>query len=224
VIGVYTHARPDGRVFYVGKGGKKRAHNLRPRNQYHANIVKKCGPESIIIGWVGCESEEQAFGLERHLIAACKEIGIKLTNMTDGGEGTSGFIPNAETRAKLSASRIGNKHFLGHKHTSESRAKISTSLKGHGVSSKTMELMCGANNPLKNEKIKRKVSQSLKGHCVSLETRAKISKANKGIKRSEKIKTQHSNSMKNRVWINNSQTSRMVKPENIPEGWKRGKL
>lgn len=30
MFGTYTHARPDGRVFYVGKGTEKRAFSLTP--------------------------------------------------------------------------------------------------------------------------------------------------------------------------------------------------
>jgi hypothetical protein len=80
VFGTYTHARPDGRVFYVGKGTEKRAFSLTPDkrrcNKHHANIVKKYGAENIIVGWVACESEKQALGLEMHLKYTEKNSGL----------------------------------------------------------------------------------------------------------------------------------------------------
>jgi predicted GIY-YIG superfamily endonuclease len=157
-VGAYTHAHPDGSVFYVGKGTEKRARLLKGRNQHHANIVRKYGVENIIVGWVECESEEQAFGLEKHLIATCKEIGIKLCNQTDGGEGMSN--PSEETRAKLSDARKGK--IVG----VETRAKISVASKGKIISAET----------------RIKMSDARKGKILGAETRAKLSAASKGRK------------------------------------------
>jgi hypothetical protein len=90
-FGAYTHARPDGTVFYVGKGIKSRAYKLLGRNEWHDNIVKKYGKEKIIVTWYACESEEESFELEKSLIADLKKQEVVLTNQSDGDEGNSGY-------------------------------------------------------------------------------------------------------------------------------------
>jgi len=42
-------------------------------------------------------------------------------------------------------------------------------------------------------------------------------------KHSEETKAKVRAKMKGRIWINNGEFSRMVKPEDVPAGWKRGK-
>lgn len=61
---------------------------------------------------------------EMKWIATHRERGARLTNATDGGEGTTGFIPGPETRAKMSAAQRGRVH------TPERNAKLSASLRG----------------------------------------------------------------------------------------------
>jgi len=51
--------------------------------------------------------EKEAFELEKHYIAKYRVEGYKLTNSTDGGEGSSGWKPSDETRAKISVVRKG---------------------------------------------------------------------------------------------------------------------
>lgn len=93
---VYFHKRPDGSVFYVGKGKRHRAHEFSPsrRTEWHRNVVQKHGRENIIVETIPCENETIAFGLERIHIAIAKERGEKLVNLTDGGEGKSGHTPS----------------------------------------------------------------------------------------------------------------------------------
>lgn len=97
----YVHCKPNGTVFYVGKGALRRVKNLRERNPYHRRVVAKYGKSSILIGMMECSSEQIAFDLERGLIKCLKRQGVALVNCTDGGEG--GSNPRPETRAKLSA-------------------------------------------------------------------------------------------------------------------------
>lgn len=88
---VYTHARPDGSVFYVGKGRGRRARDFSPsrRTLHHRNIVEKYGLDAILVIVIPCETEQEAFDLERETIAECRAKGVKLINLTDGGEGAS---------------------------------------------------------------------------------------------------------------------------------------
>lgn len=94
---VYLHKRPDGSVFYIGKGTYYRAHDFsqRRRTLHHRNVTAKHGIANIVVEVQWCESEESAFGLERELIAKHRLAGMALVNLTDGGEGASGrrFTP-----------------------------------------------------------------------------------------------------------------------------------
>jgi hypothetical protein len=61
---------------------------------------------------------------EKRWIAEFRAKGAKLTNATDGGEGTPGFHPNTETRKRMSVSQTGRKQTL------ESTAKTRAALLG----------------------------------------------------------------------------------------------
>lgn len=154
---VYTHSRPDGSVFYVGKGTIKRSMKLsRPENPHHINVVNKYGRKNIIVRTHPCRDEGQAFDLERMMISGYRASGIKLVNMTDGGEGSSGTVVSAETRVKMSVARKGKK-----------------------ASPEAIQAQKDAFTP------ERRAAMSLlhKGRRISDETRAAISRAKKGVKK-----------------------------------------
>ena len=58
-------------------------------------------------------------------------MGIKLTNMSDGGEGNSGCKWTDESKKKLSNSTKGNKAWLGKKHSTETIEKMRLAHTGH---------------------------------------------------------------------------------------------
>ena len=100
----YVHCRPDNSVFYVGKGSARRAKTLKSngkRNKYHQRVVSKYGVNDIAIGMIECSSEAAAFELEIGLIKCLKRMGVKLTNMTEGGEGQSGHHEPLSNSAQL---------------------------------------------------------------------------------------------------------------------------
>jgi hypothetical protein len=103
----YVHARPGtveaAGIFYVGKGKRQRFLDFRRRGRYYLNIVKKHGKENILVGRIDCSSEELAFDLEMGLIKCLRQMGVKLVNATDGGEGPSGCKFTPERRARHSA-------------------------------------------------------------------------------------------------------------------------
>jgi len=105
---VYEHIRPDtNQVFYVGKGSGDRIRARQGRNPYWENVVKKAGNfKSVKI--VKTENEELAFLVEQERIDQLKRLGIKLTNLNEGGAG--GFMPSEETRKKMSEARSGEKN------------------------------------------------------------------------------------------------------------------
>lgn len=104
---VYTHARPDGSVFYVGKGRNRRAYDFAParRTAHHLNIVRKYGRDAISVSIFPQESEAVAFESERALIAILKTAGIGLINLTAGGEGAAGRPQSPAQMAAFSRGR-----------------------------------------------------------------------------------------------------------------------
>lgn len=146
----YVHFKPDMTPFYVGKGSVKRAHDLKPkrRNDWHGRIVAKYGAENIIIETMPCKSEAEAFLRESLAIKALRITGVKLCNMTDGGEGASGlkhpprskeFLKVLSEKAKGNKYNIGKQNGLGHKYnpTIEQRARIAAGSIGNTNASGT---------------------------------------------------------------------------------------
>lgn len=83
---VYIHIRLDtGEVFYVGKGSNGRAFSIHSRNRYWGFITNKTGWIASIVQ--DGMSEINANLLEMWLIAKFRHNGVKLANMTDGGDG-----------------------------------------------------------------------------------------------------------------------------------------
>ena len=92
---VYFHKKPDGSVFYVGKGKNDRAWYKRNRNRHWWNVVNKYGKFDVEIVKEGL-TEREAFDLEAKYV---NEIGIdNLTNMTMGGISTTGYRHTEETK------------------------------------------------------------------------------------------------------------------------------
>jgi len=78
-------------------------------------------------------------------------------------------------RNKISKSLIGNKNMLGHRHTEESRKKMSEVQKGHPPSNNKG----GFTGHKHNDETKKKLSLMKIGHIHSDETKKKISEARK---------------------------------------------
>lgn len=99
---VYVHKTSAGRIFYVGKGHGRRAWSHKKRSNYWLTTVRKHGlvvevVEDDLLEWYAFERE----------VALIHFYGrANLVNMTDGGDGSSGYIPTAETRLKTSRSSL----------------------------------------------------------------------------------------------------------------------
>lgn len=108
---VYLHQRPDGSVFYVGKGKPSRANDFAPsrRTLWHRNIVAKHGRKNIGVTVIPCCSEAEAFALERAHISIARAQGVELANLTEGGEGTAGHKSNEKQLAALARGRAVGK-------------------------------------------------------------------------------------------------------------------
>lgn len=85
----------------MGKGRGDRAYGLFRRNAHHRNTVKKYGAKNIKIFVFPCASEREALENEVQQIAQLRQEGITLCNVTNGGEGTSGFTMSPKSKALL---------------------------------------------------------------------------------------------------------------------------
>lgn len=97
---VYIHLRgSDLSPFYVGKGKNSRAwaKTVTQRNPFWMKIYNKHGFQVEIVQ--DRMSESDAFLLEMWLIAKLRHEGHVLANLTDGGEGASGFNVRPVTRS-----------------------------------------------------------------------------------------------------------------------------
>ena len=151
---VYEHIRLDtNTVFYVGKGKGRRCFEARRRNQHWKRVVAKAGGFDVCVV-VDKIDEELAFLAEQELIAKLKSQGASLTNMTDGGEGSSGYRHTDDARTKFS----------------ETMARTMKTYK-HIVK----ERQLGDKNSAKKLGVGDKISVALRGRTLSQERKAKSS-------------------------------------------------
>ncbi len=150
-IAVYAHYKPDNTVFYIGKGTERRVYSKCSRTKYWKNVVNKYGYTAKVLAY--WETEKEAFEHEKFLILCFKDLKHPLVNLTNGGEGTSGFKWKKESKEKLSNSRKGMKFSKEHiekirtsksgvKHTSETLEKMRQTRKNGTYNSKPIEV-CG---------------------------------------------------------------------------------
>ncbi len=153
---VYVHRRKtDNSIFYVGKGTGYR-YKRTDRNIHWQNVVNKHGYYYEFV--LKNLTESQAMDLEIELIKFYSRQ--NLCNMTDGGEGMSGYVKSQSAKDAVANAHRGVKR---HKSVGE---KISKALIGIRHSDET----------------KRKISEKLKGVKLSEETRRKMTKSRTGKK------------------------------------------
>ena len=157
---IYSHVKADTKEpFYVGKGKGNRCFKIRGRNQYWQRIASKHGFEVKIV--VSNLDEELAFLAEAECIDLYRRNECCLVNMTDGGEGASGYKHTEKHRQSM----IGNDYwknmksngFKGKTHSDEQKQKWSETRKGVTSPRKGVKL---------SDETKRKLSESRKGLIV----------------------------------------------------------
>jgi group I intron endonuclease len=164
---------------YIGKTNnikrriKRHLNDIKSSKTYFHKALLKYGIDNFHINIVCiCDDFNQLNEMEFHYIKQYKsrqyENGY---NLTDGGEGSIGYIPTNETRQKISKS-LKNRKF-----TKEWKQKISESKKRNYV--KTEHPNYGKKLSIE---VRQKISKSHKGKKVSTATKKKISEWNRSNK------------------------------------------
>ena len=97
---IYKHVFANGTI-YIGKGTKYRWKNYTNRNKHWLRLKRKYGNPISGIMFFNL-TEERALKVEIKLIRHYKRHGIKMCNMTSGGEGTSGIVRSKKQKKLLS--------------------------------------------------------------------------------------------------------------------------
>jgi hypothetical protein len=186
---LYRHIRLDKNIpFYIGvgiddKGKYYRAKSRHGRNAFWKSIVEKTNYDIEIL--FESESYEEITKKEKEFIELYgrKDLGKgSLTNLTDGGEGFTGYKFTEADRKKMSESRKGKYGRKGEKHPMYGRKGVLHPCYGIIVSDETRRKLSESNKGEKHPNYGKKRDKEI---CI------KIGLANKGQKRpttSEKFK------------------------------------
>ncbi len=191
-----------GEVRYVGKSttGPNRANaHWRPsnlkRSSYKVNWLKQLASFDLVpdVFFKEYGPEDPLGEIEIFWIALGRAWGCRLTNLTTGGEGTTGYRHTDASRKKMSEKLVGRhptRGFSGYRHLSktkikgrsgpvlspETRAVIAEKLKGRRPSSQTIAASIAASTGRKaSSETKAKMSAAHLGKKHTAESRAKIS-------------------------------------------------
>lgn len=193
---VYIFFLPSGVPCYVGKGTTRRIrqHYIDANNGSHCNHklaqALRDSPDMPIIVMREGLTERAALECERALIAAVgrEEHGGTLFNLTDGGDGSKGYYFTKDVRARMSAAKLGKEPWIkGRRHSADAIEKMRASHSGHRHSDETRAKMSAAKKGISTrgrkhspEAIARKMPQLLslaeakRGKPRSEETKAKL--------------------------------------------------
>jgi len=130
----YGHYKADSKeLFYIGKGKGNRAHERDSRSDFWRNIVNK--HNYIVEIFADWPTEKEAFEHEKFLIQCFRELTV-LCNLTNGGDGCSGYIWTKEQKSKL---KDRTPFMLGKSWSKEVKEKISVAQKGKKRNSHSFE-------------------------------------------------------------------------------------
>ena len=211
-----------GKTVNTEKRWKKHCSNINHSDTHLSRAMRKHGVENFGFKIVD-EHEDESYALnvlEPVWISKLRESGIHLYNMTEGGEGISGFAHSEQTIAKISQSQKGRaiseetkqkirEKLAGVRPSDESIAKMREKLKGKRKPARSDEHcqrlseVARTRGPMSEEQ-KKKISDKMKtsdkvGHPVDEATRLKIAEALRGQVQSEETRAKRAESMR-RSW------------------------
>ena len=231
----YAYLREDKTPYYIGKGSGKRIYSKD-------RTIKPPKDKSRIIYLKQNLTEEEAFRHEIYMIDVFgrKDLGTGiLYNMTNGGEGSSGWVPSEESRRKMSQSskgkthsketrrkmgeaKKGNTYMLGKTLSEETRRKIGEAGKGRDPSEETRRKISESKKNI-SEETRRKMSEASKGRTPSEESRRKMSQSSKDKTHSEETKRKIGDAGKGRKWWNDGCGNSKLVIECPGNEWKPGR-
>ena len=168
---IYLITNEVNRKGYVGKTSfsieRRWAEHLKaaknPKNVFALYVaIRKYGAEKFSIREVASCDEADLNDLEKHYI---QYLGTFANsghgyNMTEGGDGGSGYIFTQEVRDKISRALKGKPK------TEEARRNSGLARRGHKMSAKTRQGIMNANlGRQKSDEERKRLSASLKGHA-----------------------------------------------------------
>jgi hypothetical protein len=197
---IYTLIDPRNNLpFYVGKGSGERcnAHVAEAKYYVQRKSLKlskirklmRLGMEPIVIKLAENISDKQALDLECLLIAEMRDLGFKLTNMTDGGDGAQGYKHTEEHKQMMREKFKGRVFSEEHKNNMR---KPKSEQGRQNIAKARLET-----NYRPSEETKSKVSEALKGRpspmkgkTHTVEACSKMSAHRKGIPK-QKVQCPH---------------------------------
>lgn len=188
----YAHYKADTKeIFYIGKGSGRRAYDSSQRSKFWKSVVAKHGfSVEILASW---DCEKDAFSHEKFLIETFRSMGFRLCNMTDGGEGVSGYkmdeqtlkrrsaaiwLANQNPESKRKKSESLSRAFKGKKFSEERKRKMSEQRKGKPLSESHRLSLSGK---VITESHRRSLSEANARPGVKERRSAAISKTMKGM-------------------------------------------
>ncbi len=196
---VYGEIKLPCQPFYVGKGKGRRAwrHHCyigKHQNPHRDRIIQKLlafesNPVVVIVQ--DALSEESAFSLEKETIRLIGRFNLgtgPLANLTEGGDGPSGYTWNEDQRRKiLGGIRSGsNNPFFGKKHSIEAKSLMH---KAHKDVNGPKNSFYGKHHSEETKALISLRNTGKKLGSFSAEDKARISKALKGKPKQISLKT-----------------------------------
>lgn len=141
------HIVDTNEVFYVGKGKGRRYKQTSSRNKFFTDMYEShnCAVTKVYENL----TEQEAFQKECELVSWYREnTNYRLTNQTDGGEGSSGWVPPKDFRDKQS--KIHKAQWQDEEFREKMlmiRADENGPYKSQGFRAKISQLVQGENNP-----------------------------------------------------------------------------
>lgn len=182
---VYIIFRSDGHPCYVGKGRGRRwlKHEWRSTNPHLANIIRLAGGTLPKVKVRENLTEVEAFETEVALITAIgrEDNGGPLVNMSDGGEGPTGYKFSPELVEQIRIKNKGRQPWnLGKSFDEETKKKMSAAKLGRPLSEEHKMAIAKANRGLmRTAATCAKLGNGRRGICASEALKEKLRASNR---------------------------------------------